>query len=91
MGLRMRRAGGRGGCRRRTTRSIEVTGVAQGSADVLAARSMAGQELTPSPLARREGWKPEGPRRRRRLGHAAVFGRVMTARPDRRSGHAHLH
>ena len=48
-------AGGRGGCRRRTTQPIEATGLAQGSAGVLAARSMAGHELTPSPLAPREG------------------------------------
>ena len=54
MGLRMRRAGGHGGCRRRTTQRIEATGLAQGSAGALAARSMAGHELTPSPLAPRE-------------------------------------
>jgi hypothetical protein len=46
-------AGGRGGCLRRTTRPIEATG-SQGSAGVLAARSMAGGELQPLPLAPRE-------------------------------------
>ena len=86
MGLRMRRAGGRGGCRRRTTQPIEATGLAQGSAGVLAARSMTGDELTPSPLAPREGSSPEGPRRRRRLGHAAVFGRVIEPDPTEGRG-----
>jgi hypothetical protein len=59
MGLRMRHAGGRGGCRRRTTQPTEATGLAQGSAGVLAARSIAGYELTPSPLAPRERASPE--------------------------------
>jgi len=38
---------------------MEATGLAQGSAGALAARSMAGDELTPSPLAPRERPSPE--------------------------------
>ena len=86
MGLRMRGVGGRGGRRRRTTWRIEATGLAQASAGVLAARSMAGYESTPLPLAPREGSLPEGPRRRRRLGHAAVFGRVIEPDPTEGRG-----
>jgi len=86
MGLRMRGAGGRGDCRRRTIRQAEAAGLAQGSAGVLAARTMAGHELTPLPLAPREGSSPEGPRRRRRLGHAAVFGRVIEPDPTEGRG-----
>jgi hypothetical protein len=73
-------------CRRRTARRTEATGLDQGSTGVLAARSMAGHELTPSPLAPREGSLPEGPRRRRRLGHAAVFGRVIEPDPTEGRG-----
>jgi hypothetical protein len=47
---------------------------------------MAGRELTPSPLAPREGSKPEGPRRRRRLGRAAAFGRVIEPDPTEGRG-----
>lgn len=78
--------GGRGGCHRRTTWWTEATGLAQRPAAVLAARSMAGHELPPSPLAPREGSSPEGPRRRRRLGHAAVFGRVIEPDPTEGRG-----
>jgi hypothetical protein len=86
MGLRMRRA-------RRTWRlppsdrqRTEATGLAQGSAGVLAARSIAGHELPSSPLAPREGSLPEGLRRRRRLGRAAVFGRVIEPDPTEGRG-----
>jgi hypothetical protein len=78
--------GGRGGCRRRTTQPIEATGSHRSSAGILAARSLTGHELTPLPLAPREGSSPEGPRRRRRLGHAAVFGRVIEPDPTEGRG-----
>src|SRR5512145_252403 len=50
--------GGHGGCRRRTAWRTQATGLAQGSTAVLAARSMAGHALPPSPLAPREGSLP---------------------------------
>ena len=46
-------------CRRRTIQRIEATGLVQGSASALAARSMAGHELPPLPLAPRERASPE--------------------------------
>jgi hypothetical protein len=42
-----------------TTQPIEATGLAQGSASVLAARSVSAHEATPSPLAPRERPLPE--------------------------------
>ena len=79
-------AGGCGGCRCRTTQRIEATGLAQELRRRARSALYDGDELTPSPLAPREGSQPEGPRRRRRLGHAAVFGRVIEPDPTEGRG-----
>ena len=82
-------AGGRGGCRRRTTERIEATGLVQAPPARSQPAPWRGMSSSHRRLLRVSGRHPNGPRRRRRLGRAAPSPRDRT-RPDRRSGHAHM-